>query len=128
MRQLVEDDPAAAAVAGSGLDSGSGARRCWRRGHHHGYRLAGSSGAHSKNDASLEGWHGRGLHAPAAQEQAKLSAIGKLVQNYSSLISMITISGGVQLLLIGLLGDYIGKTYCETKQCVWCAMRCSSES
>ncbi|PLC50326.1 glycosyltransferase [Pollutimonas subterranea] len=42
--------------------------------------------------------------------------LGDPVQGYPSLISMITILGGVQLLSIGLLGEYIGKTYYETKQ------------
>lgn len=38
------------------------------------------------------------------------------MQGYPSVISMITILGGAQLLSIGLLGEYIGKTYYETKQ------------
>ena len=47
---------------------------------------------------------------------AKALFLGDPVQGYPSLISMITILGGVQLLSIGLLGEYIGKTYYETKQ------------
>lgn len=46
----------------------------------------------------------------------KALVLGDPVQGYPSLISMITILGGVQLLSIGLLGEYIGKTYYETKQ------------
>ncbi|MFT0546297.1 glycosyltransferase family 2 protein [Allopusillimonas ginsengisoli] len=42
--------------------------------------------------------------------------LGDPVQGYPSLISMITILGGAQLLSIGLLGEYIGKTYYEAKQ------------
>jgi hypothetical protein len=42
--------------------------------------------------------------------------LGDPVQGFPSLISMITILGGVQLLSIGLLGEYLGKTYYETKQ------------
>lgn len=47
---------------------------------------------------------------------AKALILGDPVQGYPSLISMITILGGAQLLSIGLLGEYLGKTYYETKQ------------
>lgn len=47
---------------------------------------------------------------------AKALVLGDPVQGYPSLISMITILGGAQLLSIGLLGEYIGKTYYEAKQ------------
>lgn len=46
----------------------------------------------------------------------KALVLGDPVQGYPSLISVITILGGVQLLSIGLLGEYMGKTYYETKQ------------
>jgi len=46
----------------------------------------------------------------------KALVFGDPVQGYPSLISMITFLGGAQLLSIGLLGEYIGKTYYETKQ------------
>src|SRR3546814_3342868 len=46
----------------------------------------------------------------------KALVLGDPVQGYPSLISMITILGGAQLLSIGLLGEYVGKTYYETKQ------------
>ncbi|ROT44275.1 glycosyltransferase family 2 protein [Pusillimonas sp. NJUB218] len=47
---------------------------------------------------------------------AKTLVFGDPVQGYPSLIAMITFLGGAQLLSIGLLGEYIGKTYYETKQ------------
>lgn len=46
----------------------------------------------------------------------KALVLGDPVQGYPSLIAMITILGGVQLLSIGLVGEYVGKTYYETKQ------------
>lgn len=46
----------------------------------------------------------------------KASILGDPVQGYPSLISAITILGGAQLLSIGLLGEYMGKTYYEAKQ------------
>ena len=47
---------------------------------------------------------------------AKTLVLGEPVQGYPSLISMITFLGGVQLISIGLLGEYVGKTYFEAKQ------------
>lgn len=46
----------------------------------------------------------------------KTLVLGDPVQGYPSLIAMITVLGGVQLVSIGLLGEYVGKTYYETKQ------------
>ncbi|MFY0479866.1 glycosyltransferase family 2 protein [Achromobacter marplatensis] len=41
---------------------------------------------------------------------------GDDVAGYPSLLATITFMGGVQLLTIGLLGEYVGKTYLEAKQ------------
>lgn len=46
----------------------------------------------------------------------KTLLLGEPVQGYPSLISMMSVLGGTQLLSIGLLGEYLGKTYYETKQ------------
>ncbi len=41
---------------------------------------------------------------------------GDTVPGYPSLMAMITVLSGIQLLTIGLLGEYLGKTYMESKQ------------
>lgn len=41
---------------------------------------------------------------------------GDDVQGYPSLMAMITFLSGIQLITIGLLGEYMGKTYMESKQ------------
>ncbi|HSN79893.1 MAG TPA: glycosyltransferase, partial [Rhodoferax sp.] len=41
---------------------------------------------------------------------------GNDVGGYPSLIAVITFLGGVQLLSIGVVGEYVGKTYFEAKQ------------
>lgn len=46
----------------------------------------------------------------------KALLLGEAVQGYPSLIAIITFFGGIQLLTIGILGEYVGKTYLETKQ------------
>ena len=37
------------------------------------------------------------------------------VQGYPPLIAIITFLGGVQLLTVGIIGQYVGKTYIESK-------------
>jgi len=46
----------------------------------------------------------------------KTIILGEVVRGYPSMIAVVTFLGGVQLLSIGILGEYIGKTYIETKQ------------
>lgn len=41
---------------------------------------------------------------------------GDATQGYPSLIAVITFLGGIQLLGIGIVGEYVGKTYIESKQ------------
>jgi hypothetical protein len=48
--------------------------------------------------------------------EIKALAIGGEPPGYPSLIAVITFLGGVQLIGIGILGEYVGKTYIETKQ------------
>jgi glycosyltransferase involved in cell wall biosynthesis len=46
----------------------------------------------------------------------KTLLLGEPVHGYPSLIAIITFMGGIQLLSIGMVGEYVGKTYFETKQ------------
>lgn len=46
----------------------------------------------------------------------KTLVLGDEVHGYPSLMAVVTFLGGVQLLTVGLLGEYVGKTYVETKQ------------
>jgi glycosyltransferase involved in cell wall biosynthesis len=46
----------------------------------------------------------------------KTLIVGEFVHGYPSLIAIMTFLGGVQLISIGLLGEYVGKTYFEAKQ------------
>src|SRR3546814_8602977 len=47
---------------------------------------------------------------------AKTLLLGEPVQGYPSLISVITFLGGVPLISVGVLGEYVGKTYFEAKR------------
>jgi len=42
--------------------------------------------------------------------------LGDVVHGYPSMIAIVTLLGGVQLLSIGIMGEYVGKTYIETKK------------
>jgi glycosyltransferase involved in cell wall biosynthesis len=46
----------------------------------------------------------------------KTLVMGADVSGYPSIMAIITFLGGVQLLSIGVVGEYVGKTYVETKQ------------
>lgn len=46
----------------------------------------------------------------------KAAFFGDPTSGYPSLVALITFLGGVQLISIGIVGEYIGKTYIETKQ------------
>ena len=45
-----------------------------------------------------------------------VALIGKAVAGWASMVSIICFLGGVQLLSLGIIGEYIGKIYLETKQ------------
>jgi glycosyltransferase involved in cell wall biosynthesis len=47
---------------------------------------------------------------------AKAILVGDTTTGYPSLVAVITFFSGVQLLSIGIVGEYVGKTYVETKQ------------
>lgn len=46
----------------------------------------------------------------------KALLIGDPVAGYPSLIAIICLLGGIQLLVIGIMGEYLGKTYLESKR------------
>jgi len=46
----------------------------------------------------------------------KAMFFGDPVQGYPSLMAIVTFLGGTQLFTIGILGEYVGKTYMESKQ------------
>lgn len=46
----------------------------------------------------------------------KAMVFGDPVQGYPSLVAIVTFLGGTQLFTIGILGEYVGKTYIESKQ------------
>lgn len=47
---------------------------------------------------------------------AKTLLLGEVVPGYPSLIAIMTVLGGAQLISVGLLGEYVGKAYFEAKQ------------
>lgn len=47
---------------------------------------------------------------------AKATILGDTTSGYPSLVAIITFLGGIQLLGIGIVGEYVGKTYVESKQ------------
>lgn len=49
-------------------------------------------------------------------EVLKALVLGVSTPGYASMIAMITFLSGVQLLCVGLLGEYVGRIYMETKQ------------
>jgi len=42
--------------------------------------------------------------------------IGETVHGWASLMCVVCLIGGVQLLSLGVIGEYVGKIYLETKQ------------
>ena len=46
----------------------------------------------------------------------KAILLGDPTDGYPSLIAIVSFLGGVQLLSVGIVGEYVGKTYIETKQ------------
>ena len=46
----------------------------------------------------------------------KAMTIGDPVAGYPSMIAIICVLGGIQLLVIGIMGEYLGKTYMESKK------------
>ena len=45
-----------------------------------------------------------------------IAIIGKSVAGWASLTSILCFLGGVQLMSLGIIGEYVGKIYLETKQ------------
>ena len=42
--------------------------------------------------------------------------LGDPTDGYPSLIALISFLGGIQLVSVGIVGEYVGKTYIESKQ------------
>jgi dolichol-phosphate mannosyltransferase len=43
-------------------------------------------------------------------------ALGHVVEGWTSLLTVVLILGATQLILFGLLGEYVGRLYLETKR------------
>ena len=43
-------------------------------------------------------------------------ALGHVVEGWTSLLTVVLILGSTQLILFGLLGEYVGRLYLETKR------------
>jgi glycosyltransferase involved in cell wall biosynthesis len=41
---------------------------------------------------------------------------GHTVEGYASIVALLTFLGGIQMMGLGLLGEYIGRIYLEAKQ------------
>jgi glycosyltransferase involved in cell wall biosynthesis len=41
---------------------------------------------------------------------------GRTVEGYASIVALLTFLGGIQMIGLGLVGEYIGRIYLETKQ------------
>jgi glycosyltransferase involved in cell wall biosynthesis len=41
---------------------------------------------------------------------------GRIVEGYASIVALLTFLGGIQMIGLGLVGEYIGRIYLETKQ------------
>ena len=44
------------------------------------------------------------------------AAVGRAVAGWASTVCLISVIGGIQLLALGIIGEYIGKIYLETKR------------
>ena len=45
-----------------------------------------------------------------------VALMGKSIAGWASIVCIVCFLGGIQLLSLGIIGEYIGKTYMETKR------------